>query len=317
MKNTLANICILFLFALLCSKATSAPSCSVNNTPLSFGTVNSYEIYNNAVKTSAHHGLFCRELFALGFLSGDKIDVTSSYSSPVTTLKKIDAPNETIEYKIYADENYTIEFVIGSTFHYGSTSLLNLILGNKNIDIKLYLKTKPGFIVSPGNYQDSINLRWDYDICAGLGVGGLCVGKRLKGTLNSILSITLTVEKHCIIHPITDIVFRPSSLISQFTEEKGSIPITCTKGEDYKVHFTDGNNRLPNSWRRMTDNNGHYLQYHLYQEDGITVLDKLNKISKMGAGTPQSTIVKAIINPSQPELPEGVYVDQVSIVVEY
>ncbi|UYZ83601.1 spore coat U domain-containing protein [Entomomonas sp. E2T0] len=308
----------LYIFIFLCLTNTVVEAaCSVgSNESINLGQNSSFTVYNNSIAASNNVGLSCSGLLGLGILSGDQIIVTLKNSVNNLTLKNNDGSGDVIPYGIYADSTYQHQFLVNQAINYNSIGLLTLILGGKSFNIKFYVKTSPGANVRAGTYSDSLTFNWNYNICSLLGILDICVGVQ-KDNVDRTITVTAVIDKQCAINNAPDLNFGSYALVGQFNPITQNINLTCTKTEGYKVSFSDGNNRLANSWRRMTDGLGHYLQYNIYQTDGVTVWDTTNKLSASGTGLSQTIPYKAIINPSQTELPAATYTDQITVIVEY
>lgn len=308
----------LYVFIFLCLTHTVVEAaCSVgSNESINLGQNSSFTVYNNSIAASNNIGLNCSGLLGLGILSGDQIIVTLKSSINNLTLKNNDGSGDAIPYGIYADSAYQHQFIVNQAMDYNSIGLLTLVLGGKSFNIKFYVKTSPGANVRAGTYSDSLIFNWNYNICSLLGLLDICVGVQ-KDNVDRTITVTAVIDKQCAINNVPDLNFGSYALVGQFNPITQNINLTCTKTEGYKVSFSDGNNRLANSWRRMTDGQGHYLQYNIYQTDGVTVWDTTNKLSASGTGLSQTIPYKAIINPSQAELPAATYTDQITVIVEY
>lgn len=184
-----------------------------------------------------------------------------------------------------------------------------------DIDIPIYIKTTLGANVRAGTYTDVINISWDFFICRSAVLLGCLTWWSGKGELTPITVIAV-VDKDCIINNAPDIDFGSKAMVGQFDAVTQSVNLSCTSTEGYKVWFTDGDNRQ-GGWRRMADGGGNYLQYQIYQADGVTIWDSTNKLLGIGTGTSQPLIYKAKVNPNQAEVPSGSYIDNISVVVEY
>lgn len=308
----------LYIFIFLCLTHTVVEAaCSVgSNESINLGQNSSFTVYNNSIAASNNIGLNCSGLLGVGILSGDQIIVTLKSSVNNLTLKNNDGSGDAIPYGIYADSAYQHQFIVGQPMNYNSIGLLSIILGGKSFNIKFYVKTSPGANVRAGTYSDSLTFNWNYNICSLLGLLDICVGVQ-KDNVDRTITVTAVIDKQCAINNAPDLSFGSYALVGQFNPITQNINLTCTKTEGYKVSFSDGNNRLANSWRRMTDGQGHYLQYNIYQTDGVTIWDTTNKLSASGTGLSQTIPYKAIINPSQAELPAATYTDQITVIVEY
>lgn len=308
------KLSLLVFFCFSCQWVKAA--CSVADGSLSFGQTSSFNIYNNSITTSNNVGLSCSGLLGLGILTGDKILVTLLGSANNLSLTNNDGSGDNIPYAIYADSGFENQFLLNQPMDYGRIGLLTIILGGRNFNITLYARTAPGANIRAGTYSDTLVFNWDYSICTGLGILNICLG-RDQDNVTRTVTINLEVDKQCTINDAPDINFGNYALIGQFNPITQSVNLTCTKTEGYKISFSDGNNRLPNSWRRMTDGSGNFLEYNIYQTDGSNILDNNYKINGNGTGISQTVPYKAIINPSQTELPAGTYSDQIIMTVEY
>lgn len=292
---------------------TVLPASSINlntgNNPIYSSAVYNTPLTGSNIATTA---LSCTGL-TIQVLAGQKVDVI--LQTAIRGLKNTNGSGDTIPYQMYADKDYAYPFTSGQVLHFGSLKLLNIVLGSTTLKVPFYIKTNIGANIQAGTYTEQLTFSWDYDICSG--ILGVCLLGRDKGTGSTVLTITANIDKTCALNQAADVNFGSYSMIGQFNPMTQTINLSCTKTEGYKVSFSDGNNRLAGSWRRMSDGAGHFIQYNLYQSNGTTVIDSNNKVTNIGTGLAQDNIYKAIINPTQAEVPAGDYTDTVSLLVEY
>lgn len=100
-----------------------------------------------------------------------------------------------IAYVASADPGATAVFAQNGTVDYMQNNLLNVLglLGGSSATLPIYVKPSSTSLVAEGTYSDTITVKWDWYICPGIGVGGLCVGTPDKGTGTTTLKIHLTV----------------------------------------------------------------------------------------------------------------------------
>jgi len=312
----LVKLNILFIVVLCLVSGRVLAGCTVSNGSVNLGTYGSFNLFNTPATANNLVGLNCTGLLGLGVLSGDQIIVTLTNSSNNLNLANTNNSTDKIPYIVYADSAYQYPFALNQPVNYANIGLLSIVLGGKSFTTRLYFRTTSGANISARNYSDTLTFNWNYNICTGIGLTSLiCLGRE-TGNKNSTVTVTLIVTKQCAINNTPDTNFGSYSFVGQFSPITQSITLNCTKTEGYKVSLGDGNNKTGN-WRRMTDNQGNYLQYNLYQSDGTTLWDINNKYTGTGTGTSQNIPYKAIINPTQTEQPSGNYTDQIIVTLEY
>lgn len=315
MISNLLKPLLLVMFCLISVGVKAA--CTLTNTTIDLPKSNSFYIFNNPVTATSSAVLSCTGL-SIQILASNKVDVT--LVSSLNNLKLLNTNNsgDTIAYNIYADASYQLPFVVGQVMNYRDRNLLSIVIGTSTVRVPFYVRTIAGSNIQAGKYTDTLTFSWDYFICTSINILGVCLGGESEPTPNTrTVTVNLEIDKQCTIDSAPDINFGSYALVGQFNPITQSINLSCTKTEGYKVSFSDGNNRLAGSWRRMADGAGNFMQYNIYQSNGTTVWDSNNKVTGQGTGVSQSLSYKAIINAAQAALPVGTYTDQVSVTVEY
>jgi spore coat protein U-like protein len=311
---------ILIVLAALGLSATAHAACQVSaSTAFAFSPSSSYDVRQGSVsQSSSSAGFTC---------SGSLISVvaTNSAVATVTSLNSFrlkGSSGDVIPYTASADANGTYAFNRTSSIEYMDSSLLSLlgILSAGTFAPKLYAMPTAGANVSAGTYTDTLTVQWSWQICHGIGIGGICVFSE-SGTGTALITVTLVVGKDCRISAPA-LSFGSAPLVSQFTEVNQAVAVDCTKDATYSVAFTSGSSGVSRPWRAMTDGAGHILQYNLYLPDGTTIWDQTNPQPGTSVGTgalvpAQMQSYRARINPAQATPPAGRYTDTVSVIVSF
>ncbi|WWO98920.1 MAG: spore coat protein U domain-containing protein [Candidatus Dasytiphilus stammeri] len=287
-------------------------NCWLSDGKVDLGNYASFAVLNGSIKSEGNSGLACSGL-SMTLLTHNKIKGKIIGTSYNMQLKNIDGSGDSISYMIYPDKNFQYGYKIGDSIDYKSLNLISMIFSSTNSRVPIYIKTIPNANVRAGVYQDIIQINWEYSICR---FGGLVCLSSWSGKGSTFIRVHAILEKNCVINNLPDINFGSHALTSQFDPLTLNMTVNCTKQENYKIWFTKGNN-FQDEWRRLTDNNHHYLEYNIYHPDTNIVWDKISKKKFIGTGTPNIIYYKAIVNPAQINLPSGSYSDTVSVVIEY
>ncbi|WP_434777914.1 Csu type fimbrial protein [Neisseria sp. Ec49-e6-T10] len=314
----LSKLLTVIIFMMFFYPVWAADTCKFSAQQVNLGSKSSYNIATTAASSSGAAGMSCSGL-SISILGSN--DINAKLSSTTNNLKLVNSLGDSIPYTLYADQAYSKPFLIGTNFSYKSSSLLNIVLGSQGITIPIYVKTANNINVSAGTYTDTANFIWNYDICGGLGIGGLICTDSWTSTNDSkksSVAITLEVTKDCLIGNTPDVDFGAQSFVGQFNTKENTITLSCTAQEGYVTYFSDGAYSA-NGWRRMknsTSNN--YLEYNIYLYNNDTVVwNSANPQAGVGTGTNQDIKYKVKINNQQAEQPAGVYTDNMVFTVFY
>ena len=227
-----------------------------------------------------------------------------------------------IAYAASADAGGTQPFTQGGTVDYMSAQLVSLLglLSSTSLTTPMYVRLTSAPNIPAGTYKDRLTINWNYKVCNGVQVAGICVLYE-QGQATITVDVTLVVGNDCRI-ATTDVAFGAAPLVSQFAALSPSVLVDCTKGTTYKVAFSTGRSGVARPWRTMTDGAGHALQYNLYRLDGVTIWDETNPLPSALPGTGGTTPSQvqsfvARVNPAQVTPPAGSYTDQVQVVVSF
>jgi len=225
-----------------------------------------------------------------------------------------------VRYRLSADRDGSYPLSGGAAVDYFDPALLRLlgILSYDNLTPPLYAALTEAANLPPGTYTDTVTISWTWQVCRGIGIGGLCILSE-SGTGTSVVTVTLTVTKDCRVSA-PDLVFGTAPLVAEFQPVRQSVAVDCSLGTAFAVSFTAGTGGASRPWRAMTGPRGVRLEYNIYRPDG-TVWDEASALSG-GTGTGalvpgQLQTYTARINPAQPDPPAGAYGDTVSLVVTF
>lgn len=310
---------ILLVFALAgatqASGACSLAAASSGN----FAAPTSYEVQAGTVSTiSISPGLTCNGT-VLSLISGDRARATAS-SANGFRLKN--ASGETIRYRLSADQGGQHAFGTGVTIDYMQGTLLSLlgILNNGIFVPTMYAALAEAPNLPAGTYRDTVTLQWDWSVCRGLGIAGVCLVADV-GSGQTVIDVTLTVTRDCRISTPA-IAFGSAPLPLQFAPVTQSVAVDCTKGTAYSVAFSKGQSGTARPWRAMKSVSGQSLRYNLYRPDGVTIWDDTNPaLSALpGTGSQVPGLLHAYvarIDPDQPAPPSGYYADTLSVLISF
>ncbi|MDG9924071.1 MULTISPECIES: spore coat protein U domain-containing protein [unclassified Pseudomonas] len=318
------NLLVLLLVLGLLGAAPARAACSTYTAAVNLGTASSLALRNVAQQAAAGAGLSCGGV--LTAFSGAYVRVTLNSAAPLL-LK--DGNGNQIPFQIYQDAGFTQALPSGTAQQLGVINLLTI--GGTSSAIALYFRTNLGPNVPAGTYTASVTLRWDWAICV-LGALNICAWERspgltqpcvvICGTPNNwgsgslaTINITLVVTKACQIDSLPAVNFGTHALISQFGPQVQSLAVTCTNSEGFTLGFDDGQHYQA-SWRRLA-NGGQYMRYHLYRPNSSVIWNTTTPLSAAGTGDSQSFSYQAIIDPSQPNVPAGTYIDNVLLIISY
>ncbi|MCP1314376.1 MULTISPECIES: spore coat U domain-containing protein [unclassified Halomonas] len=320
----------LLMALVLCCARAQACSVTTPNASANIGSFSSLSVNATPRSISAQPsaGLTCPGSLLGLIVTGDRVDatVTSANASRLVNAASGDA----IAYQFFADPNFQSQhrIVPGTPYNYYNAYILGLLglLGGQAAAMPLYVRTVPAAAnLAAGTYRDTLTIAWNWSICTGIGIGGLCLGRR-TGTGTSSISVTLVVTPDCRINA-PNLNFGSSPLVSGFSPVTQTITITCTKGSSYSVGLGNGQH-AEGATRRMAAG-GAFLNYQIYK--GATGTERwgttgsqrrsaaqadTNPGSYTGT-TAQGFIYRAEILPNQPTPPPGTYTDNIVVDVAF
>ncbi|WP_252273164.1 Csu type fimbrial protein [Pseudomonas subflava] len=318
-------LALLMLLGLLAASPARAV-CITATTAVNLGSTNSLSLRAQPQQAAAGAGLGCEGVLTL--LTAAYVRVTVNTPAPLLLR---DGNGNQIPFQIYQDIGYTQPLPPGTPRQLDSVNLLTL--GASATAIALYFRTDSGPNVPAGTYTATVNLRWQWAICT-LGLINICAWERSPGLTQNCplgicgvptnwgtgspvtINITLVVTKACQINNVPPVNFGSQALVSQFSPQVQSVTVTCTNTEGYTLGFDNGEN-FQSTWRRLAAGSGRYLRYHLYRPNSNVIWDNATPLSATGTGTAQIFPYRAVIDPGQPNVPAGTYIDNVLLIISY
>lgn len=287
--------------------------------PASYGPISSTLVRTAAQSTSSSNaGLTCT---AGGIsLLGEayfKATITSSNSGMVGPT------GDVIAYTIYASNSIAKPITRGQAFDFSSNGLLGATAPSM---IPLYFTTAANNVAA-GVYTETLNVRWDWSYCTGLGVLGICLGYDTGSNKISTLTVSMTVANDCTISA-PSISFGSAPVVSAFSTVSQTVSVNCTKGSAYTVGLGDGTHPVSVGGRRQMMSGGNYLAYDIFQSAGTTrwgsvgaarrasTTAEVNPGTGLGSGS-QIFNYNARIYTDQATPPAGTYTDSVVLDVSF
>ena len=314
--------CPIGLGLLCCLAAFEAKAgCTVAGvaSPASYGPISSTLVRTAAQSTSSSNaGLTCT---AGGIsLLGEayfKATITSSNSGMVGPT------GDVIAYTIDASNSIAKPITRGQAFDFASNGLLGTSAPSV---IPLYFTTAVNNVAA-GVYTETLNVRWDWSYCTGLGVLGICLGYDTGSNKISTLTVSMTVANDCTISA-PSISFGSAPVVSAFSTVSQTVSVNCTKGSAYTVGLGDGTHPVSVGGRRQMMSGGNYLAYDIFQSAGTTrwgsvgaarrasTTAEVNPGTGLGSGS-QIFNYNARIYTDQATPPAGTYTDSVVLDVSF
>jgi spore coat protein U-like protein len=298
--------------------ASAHANCTVKPaTSASFGTSTSFVVKNTAQRTSTpNSGLACTGSLLSLLSTGNYINAT------ITSLNngRMAATNgDKVPYAIFADSAYSIQLNPGTTYDYFSPQLIDLlgIFGGPEVSLPQYFQTATGSNVAAGVYTDTLIIDWNWHVCTGIGLLGICLGWN-NGSATSTFTVSLTVTNDCAINA-PNVSFGSAPTISGFNPVNGSLSMICTKGMTYTVGLSNGMNPAANGRRQMA-NGAHRLQYDIFSAGNTVWGTAENRVASAEAADGLSSQLfpyTARIYADQATPPLGTYMDTVIVDVRY
>lgn len=308
---------VLTLVLLLGWVGAAHAACQTGAATLSGGSATSYDVRDARVAIFSGTAGFSCNGSILSVLSANTVRASA------TSLRgfRLTGPGGAgVRYRLSADRDGSFPLSGGATVDYFDPALLRLLglLSYDNLTPPLYAALTEAPNLPPGVYTDTVTISWTWQVCRGIGVGGLCILSE-SGTGTSVVTVTLTVTKDCRVSA-PDLTFGTAPLAASFVAVRQSVAVDCSLGTSFAVSFTAGSGGASRPWRAMTGPRGARLEYNIYRPDG-TVWDEASPLSG-GAGTGalipgQLQTYTARINPAQADPPAGTYTDTVSVIVTF
>lgn len=309
----------LLAFLLLAGwSGASRAACTLSGGQLGFGTVSTFDVREQKVPVvSGSAGLGC---------NGSIISVvTSNYARARATsaggFRLRDAAGNAIRYRLSADAGGKYPLSGGASVDYFDPVLLDLlgILSSKSFAPTLFATVLDAPNIPAGTYTDTVTIDWTWQVCHGVGAGGLCILAE-TGSGSTVVTVTLTAGKDCrVVAP--DIDFGSAPLVTGFAPVRQAVTVDCSLGLGFSVGFTSGTAGVSRPWRAMKGAGSARLEYNLFRPDGA-VWDEAGAMpgSAVGTGNPVPALAQvytARINPAQPTPPAGSYNDAISVVITF
>lgn len=313
-----AVVLLLLLLTMLAAGRADA-ACTLQPATSGSFALNSYELQAGVTGSiSVSPSLSCNGA-VVSVLSTDHARATAASANG---FRLGNGAGDTIGYRLSADSGGQYSFGPGITIDYMQSALLALlgILNDGNFVPTMFAALTEAPNVPAGTYTDTVVINWNWSVCRGLGLGGICI-LRDTGSGQTTVTLTLSVTRDCRISAPA-ISFGSAPLASQFTPVSQAVAVDCTKGTTFSVAFTKGQSGASRPWRAMGSGAGQALQYNLYRPDGTTIWDDTNPMPSQQPGTGAETPALlhpyvARINPDQPTPPAGAYTDMLSVVVTF
>jgi len=135
-------------------------------------------------------------------------------------------------------------------------------------------------------------------------------------TATNTFQARITIIAQCEITSPTDLDFGSQGLLNSNVDATATFNVRCNENLSYNIALDDGQNASGGS-SRMTDGNGHYVTYELYQDSNHSTLwDATNTVASTGTGVDQTFTIYGRV-PPQSTPPVGNYSDTVTITVTY
>jgi spore coat protein U-like protein len=310
---------LLVLLAALCGASPALAACTVaGNSALTFAPGSTYDVREGRVNAVAGQaGFTCNgSLISLVSTNSARAQATSANGF---TLRNGGA---SIPYRLSADTAGSWSFNGGATIDYFDPSLLSLLgilnAGSFAPPITATVTGAPN--LPPGTYTDVVTMRWDWSVCHGVGLGGLCILGE-TGSATATITVTLTVSADCrVVAP--NLSFGAAPLVSGFAPVRQAVAVDCSLGTAYAVAFSAGTSGVSRPWRSMKSGAGNALRYNIYRTDGTTIWDETTPLAAGTPGTGATTPLQlhsyvARIDPGQATPPAASYADTVSVIVTF
>lgn len=152
----------------------------------------------------------------------------------------------------------------------------------------------------------------------GVGSNQNCVA---SGTLLTtyILDATIDVPDQCQV-TASDMDFGEQSTPLAQTNAESFIDVRCTNTTQFTVGLSNGLHAV-GTWRRLSDGNGHFIDYNLYGDpsrNNVWGNDSASRKSGSGLGTGASIMMPVYGQiPADPTAIEGIYTDTITVDVEF
>lgn len=302
--------------------------CSVvSTTAAGFGSQSSIAVRTTAQTSSTPNaGLSCTGSLLSLLTNNDHF-----YATVTSTQSGLLGPTgDVIGYTLYADNStsYPINRAVAFDFaRNGIIDALGLLGSVIPKTVPVYLRTTIGSNVAAGVYSETLSIFWNWNYCAGVGAGSICLGRDI-GSGTATLTVNMTVANDCTI-TAPNISFGSAPVVSAFTAVTGqTINLACTKGSAYTVGLDDGQHAAGIGGRRQMISGTHYLAYDIFKSAGTTRWGNVGSARRAsadaevnpgnGLGTGSQVFnYNAKIYTDQTTPPAGTYLDNVILDVGF
>lgn len=255
----------MLLALLLAGSLVAHADCRLSNNNAAFGTQTSFVVNTTVLTTTANVALNCDKV--LNLLNNDNVtftllNATSSVGNQAA-LKNTTNTGFTdlipVQLCVTAGCPAGSEIPLNGNYRYSAGVLLGL-LTSQTYNFPLFLRTVRGQNVSAGQWQVTLTLRVNYNICA-LGAA-VCLTLQ-SGTEDLMIQVSLSVTNDCLAITAPNINFASAPLVQNFAPVSQSLSITCTKGSAYTVGINNGN--YPSGAVRNMASGANRLSYDIYK----------------------------------------------------
>ena len=317
----------------LCLPAPGWALCkTVATAAAQFGVVSSMVLRTTVQPTSTlNAGLSCTGSLVSLLASDDHF-----YATVSSTQSGLLGPTgDVIGYTLYANNSTSYPIPRNQQFDFARNSIIDLLglLGSPTVakTVPIYLRTIIGSNVAAGVYSEKLSIFWNWNYCAGIGIGGICLGRdKSSGTVE--VTVNLTVANDCLI-TAPNIAFGSAPVVSAFVPVTSqTINLACTKGSAYTVGLDDGEHPVSAGGRRQMIAGGQFLAYDIFKSAGTTRWGKVGSARRassdaevnpgngLGSGPSVGSQIfnyNARIYTDQPTPPAGNYLDNVVLDVGF
>ncbi|MHC8344950.1 Csu type fimbrial protein [Pseudomonas sp. RT6P73] len=302
--------------------------CSVvSTTAAAFGSQSSIAVRTTAQTSSTPNaGLSCTGSLLSLLTNNDHF-----YATVSSTQSGLLGPTgDVIGYTLYADNSTSYPITRGVAFDFARNGIIDALglLGSvipKTAPV--YLRTTIGSNVAAGVYSETLSIFWNWNYCAGIGAGSICLGRDI-GSGTATVTVNMTVANDCTI-TAPNISFGSAPVVSGFTAVTGqTINLACTKGSAYTVGLDDGQHAAGIGGRRRMISGANYLAYDIFKSAGTTRWGSVGSARRAssdaevnpgnGLGTGSQVFnYNAKIYTDQTTPPAGTYLDSVILDVGF
>lgn len=255
---SLIQLLVAVMLAALGLPQTAYAACTGTSGTVNLGATSSFAAASTAQAASGTTSLTCSG--GITVINTDTVNatITSVTNSSGSQPRLGSTTGDFLPYTMCRDSACSATYAIGSTMTWTGQTLINL-LGSSNVPLTFYIRTIPGTQLAAGTYTSTINVKWDWDICTGIGLLGICLG-RDTGSTTTTVNVSLVVTRDCLI-TAPSINFGTAAFVGSFSPVNQSVTIRCTKDAAYSVGIGNGANYTTS--RRLA-NGSKFIAYEIY-----------------------------------------------------